>query len=59
MPDAGHVYYEKPLFELLKRESIFRSLASQTLELLMDDDVAQGEFREIAQLLVKHDCARF
>ncbi len=51
--DTGHVYYEKGLYELLKKEPIVRNLVTHVTNALNNDD-AKLNYHEIAQLIATH-----
>ncbi len=51
--DTGHVYYEKPLAELLKKEPVVRNLVAHVIKSLDDDD-SKIDYHNIAQLVATH-----
>src|SRR4029453_8343380 len=53
--DTGHVYYEKSLHELLKKEPIVRNLVTHVIALLNDND-DKVDYQKIAQLGVASHC---
>jgi hypothetical protein len=51
--DTGHVYYEKSLYELLKKEPIVCNLVTHVTNALENDD-AKLNYHEIARLIGTH-----
>ena len=51
--DTGHVYYDKSLYELLKKEPIVRNLVTHVINLLNNDD-GKVDYHKIAQFIAAH-----